>query len=54
MARATRTGRIAEPPVPDMAAGLAREEAVGPRGERPEAAAEMERQEMDGVRNARQ
>eukprot|EP00903_Cladosiphon_okamuranus_P012081 g11341.t1 len=48
LARATRTGRLAEPPVPDMAAGLAREEAVGPRGERP-VAAEMERQEAEGI-----
>ncbi|CAM9870084.1 unnamed protein product, partial [Pylaiella littoralis] len=48
MARATRTGRLGQPPVPGMAVGLAREDAVGPRGERPRAAAEMERQETEG------
>lgn len=50
MARATRVGRRGDAPVPIMAAGLPREEAVGPRGERPAAAAESERQETHGVR----
>lgn len=49
MARTTRTGRHGEAPVPAMAKGLARDEAVGPRGERPEAAAEMDRQQTEGV-----
>lgn len=48
MARAVRTGRITQPSVPAIALGLAREEAVGPRGERPEAAAEMKRRETEG------
>ena len=50
MARATRIGRMGDAPVPILAVGLPREEAVGPRGERPAAAAESERQEMHGVR----
>lgn len=49
MARATRTGRQGEALVPLMAVGLAREEAVGPRGERPAAAAEIDHQDTEGV-----
>lgn len=47
MARATRTGRLGNASVPQMAVGLAREEAVGPRGEKPQAAAEVNRQEIE-------
>lgn len=49
MARTTRTGRLGDVPVPLIAVGLAREEAVGPRGERPAMAAYGERQEMERV-----
>ncbi|CAN0367159.1 unnamed protein product, partial [Ectocarpus sp. 12 AP-2014] len=41
----TRTGRLGDAPVPVMAVGVARKEAVGPRGERPEVAAEMDRED---------
>ncbi|CAN0002017.1 unnamed protein product, partial [Scytosiphon promiscuus] len=47
-AQATRTGRLGQAPVPVLALGLAREEAVGPRGERPDAAADAELQETEG------
>lgn len=50
MARATRTGRYGDPSVPLMAVGLAREQAVGPRGERPEAAVEVGRDDDEAVR----
>lgn len=50
MANTTRKGRLGEAFVPSFAAGLPREEAVGPRGERPAAAVDFERQDEAGVR----
>ncbi|CAM9839265.1 unnamed protein product, partial [Ectocarpus sp. 12 AP-2014] len=45
LAGTTRTGRLGDAHVPVMAVGVARKEAVGPRGERPEVAAEMDRED---------
>lgn len=52
MARSTRRGRIRCAAVPSFAKDVSREEAAGPRGERPEAAVESERLEAGGVRES--